>query len=175
MNIKQTISLRLEPTVYAAAEDQAKLNKRDMGDYLVFLITDGLLRAGAFDDNPGEARKLILREQLLDAVVAHASEMAAHDEAGEDIRKDITAAVCAEIVQDPTWRAKYEEFVEADALATRVQLKNRINPRIGARIKSALSLHSRVRDDGRTETYNVSGNIIQLATALTRLASTKGE
>lgn len=175
MNSNQTISLRLEPTVYAAAVTEAKRSKRDLGDFLVCLITKGLLDAGAFNDNPGEARKLVLREELLDHVVECAHQLAARDGVGEDIRKDITAAVCAEIVQSASWREKYEEFVEADAFATRVQLKNRINPRIGARIKSALGLHSRVREDGRTETYNVSGNIIQLATALTRFASTKGD
>jgi hypothetical protein len=174
MSNNQTISLRLEPTIYAAAEAHSKLHKRELGDLLVFLITDGLLRAGAFDQDPGEARKLRLREELLDAVVACAAEIATREE-GVDIRKDITAATCAEILEDAGWRAKYEEFVEADALATGVQLKNRINPRIGARIKSGLGLHSRLRDDGRTETYNVSGNIIQFATALTRLASPKGK
>lgn len=175
MSTKQTISLRLEPTVYVAAEVQAGLNKRELGDFLVFLITDGLLRLGAFDDDPDEARKLRLREELLDAVVASAAEIAAREGGGGDIRKDITAATCAEIVKNADWRAKYEEFVEAEALATGVQLKNRINPRIGARIKSGLGLHSRLRDDGRTETYNVSGNIIQLATALTRIPSAKAK
>lgn len=161
-NTAETITLRLEPSVREAALKEAKKERRDLGEYLTFLITDGLLRGGAFDDNPVEGERLRTRERLVSAVVAKAIEI----DGKEGHRRDITAAACAAAAAEPAWRAEYEQFLGADAFAKGVELKNRINPRIGARIKAALGLESAKRPDGKPDVYAVQDSIIQQATFL---------
>lgn len=161
-NSAETVTLRLEPAVKQAAIKQAHKERREVGEYLTYLVTDGLLRAGAFADNPVEETRLRLREQLVSNVVAKAVQI--HERDGH--RRDITAAACAAAVAEPAWRAEYERFIEADAFAKGVELKARINPRIGARIKAALGLQSAKRADGKADTYAVQDAIIQQATFL---------
>lgn len=167
----ETFSLRLEPSVHGAAIAMAESKGREPGDYVASLVIDGLLRAGAFDADPAEKAKLELREELLEQVVARARLVASRYEGAADIPEHITAIVCEEIAQDEEWKRNYETFIEAGAFEKKIQLKNRINPKIGSRIKSALRLHSKKKPDGKVQTVHVTNGIIQIATALSRHAS----
>lgn len=156
-----TITLRPEESVYAAAVAQSRKEGRELGEYLLHLITKGLIAAGAFD--PAETKRLQLREKLVDRVV----EIAVGIIQDEGFRSDIIAEACSRAVAEPDWRRDYELFLDgADAFATGVVLKNRINPRFGSRIKARLDLETAIRPDGKNDTFSVAGSIIQQSTRL---------
>lgn len=156
-----TITLRPEASVYQAAVEQAHREGRELGDYLLSLIIKGLIDSDAFE--PSEKERLLLREELVEEVV----EIAVRIDREEGFRSDIIAEACRRAVSDREWRQRYERFLGgADAFATGVLIKNRINPKFGSRIKAKLGLETVVRPDGKNDTYSVTGSIIQQSTRL---------
>jgi hypothetical protein len=154
------LSLRLDSHVYAAIEQEALAERREVTEHIQRILAEHAITKKLVD------AKKAAELQLMWSVVARAVETARKFCREGAFTSDITHKSTEACMADKAWAADYEKYVEDNPYKHGNPRKKRINQEIGLQIRKGIGGIISKGPNGKPAKVTVTGSIIQSFTPM---------